>query len=207
MSVWTPCNVVSLSTTNVNSNTSPLTVTVTLMRKDTKRPCLRFGQDDLRSPTQTEKRKTHPKRVVRSWLSYCGSIVTLQVSRVSLVQPIQSVLLLVYQHSQVLGISLLSRFVVASICGLFQVIATVRPIRFTLLLVAHCLPLCFFFFCLFFFFSRHGPFIVPSAQSTVPTVSLCFAPVSTFPTNSVNCLFISVFHIQRRLDSTDVPSS
>ena len=160
VSVWTLLNVEPLSTTSVNPNTPPLTVTVTLMRKDTKLPCLRFGQDDLRSPTQAEKRKTHPKRVVRSWLSYCGSIVTLEVSRVTLVQPIQCVLLLVYQHSQVPRISLLSRFVVASSCGFFQVIATVRPIRFTLLLVAHCLPLCFF---VFFFFSRHSPFIVPSA--------------------------------------------
>ena len=51
-----------------------------------------------------EKKGRHvqKKRVVRSWLSKCGSTVTLQVCYLILVQPIHCVLLHVYQHSQVL---------------------------------------------------------------------------------------------------------
>ena len=43
--------------------------------------------------------------------------------------------------------------------------------------------------------------------STVPMVSLSFAPVSMFTTNSDCCMFHSVLHNWRRLDSTNVPSS
>ena len=68
---------------------------------------------------------------------------------------------------------------------------------FTLLLGAPCL--------LVFLFSRHGPLIVPSAQ--LFNLSKGFTQCRTRLTNSDNCLFLSVLHIRRWLDSTDVSSS
>ena len=64
VSVCIPCNVVLLSTTSVNFNTPPLTMIALLMQntrakrgRTNKLPFLKFCHDDLRSPTQVEKKE------------------------------------------------------------------------------------------------------------------------------------------------------
>ena len=118
-----PCNVVPLSTTSVDVNNSSshddCNLNVRLVSKTRK---------DLSSPTQVGKKRRHVQGVFRSRLPTCCLIITLQVCRVILVQPIQCILLLVYEHSRDWRISSLSRFVIASCRGLLPVIAKVRPI-------------------------------------------------------------------------------
>ena len=93
----------------------------------------------------------------------------------------------------------LARFVIESCCGLLQVIAKVRPVSVHAVTRTACFASSLF--------CNQGP---SSCQvlnsSTVPRVSLSFAPVSMFTTNSDNYLFFFLY-IWRRLDSTDVPSS
>ena len=140
--------------------------------------------------------KTRSKRVVRSWLSKCGSIVAL-----ILVRPIRCVLLLMYQHSQalrdVLTIALQIRHRVLS--WALSRNRQVRPV--CVHAVTRCTLLASFLYPL-----SLSPVTVHSScqvlnSSTVPRVSLSFAPVSMFTTNSDICLFLfSVLHIRRRLD-------
>ena len=95
-----------------------------------------------------------------------------------------------------------TRFVTAPCRGLLEVIVKVRPVS------VHAVTRCTLLASLLFFFSLLPSWSIHRAKCPtrlpLQRVSLSFATVSTNITNSDNCLFLSVLHIGRQFDSTDV---